>query len=248
MRLLAVAIILLVIDLALFAWFDDVNPGAAQALTHPSRSLVAATGNFLIDSINEKPNLATVAPDTNPPICAAVDDRYVPALTKAFSLMRGTDEGERLYQQLVDRGVCVSVSQLDFNGGYSTSWRLRNGNWIRGAIVIDDDYVVTWEADVLAAMLVHESTHVDRSIHGTSCEVTTDCHKLPNGVYLEEEVAAHTAEAQWWEAAYGKNGKSLTFGHDYGENALLSAYLKGPGSFNAYVRDLRSDPREGEGL
>src|SRR5215212_8109683 len=96
MRLLAVAIILLVIDLALFAWFDDVNPGAAQALTHPSRSLVAATGNFLIDSINEKPNLATVAPDTNPPICASVDDRYVPALTKAFSLMRWTDEGERL--------------------------------------------------------------------------------------------------------------------------------------------------------
>jgi len=246
--LIAIAIIFLVIDGVLFAWFNGTNPGAVDAISHPSRSLISATGNYLVDSVNEKPNLASVAPDADPPICSSVQDRYVPALSKAFVLMRGTDEGERLYQELVDRGVCVSVEQLDFNGGYSTSWRLWTGDWVRGSIVIDDDYVSTWEADVLAAMLVHEATHIDRSIHGTSCEVTNNCTKLPNGVYLEEEVAAHTAEAQWWEAAYGKNGKSLTIGHDYGENALLHAYLRGPDAFTQFVRNLRSDPREGEGL
>lgn len=247
-RLLSIAIILLAIDCALFAWFNSVNPESVDAISHPSRGLVESTGQFILDSVNEKPNLATVSPDGDPPICASVEDRYVPALSKAFILMRGTDEGDRLYQELVDRDVCVSVEQLEFNGGYSTSWRLWNDEWVRGAIVIDDDYVTTWEADVLAAMLVHEATHIDRSIHGTSCEVTAKCEKLPNGVFLEEEVAAHTAEAQWWEAAYGKNGKALTFGHDYGENALLAAYLRGPDAFDQFVRNLRSDPREGEGL
>ena len=192
--LVAIAIILLVINIVLFSLFAGRNPGSTFFST--SGVLFEATSHFLIDSVNEKPDLASVAPDANPPICDAVDDQFVPALSEAFLLMRGTEEGSRLYDELVARDVCVSVGRLGFNGGYSTSWRDWNGDWTRGAIVIDDDYVTTWEADVLAAMLVHEATHIDRAIHGTSCEVTPDCETLPNGVDLEEEMAAHAAEAQ----------------------------------------------------
>jgi hypothetical protein len=246
--LLAIAIILFIFDLVLFALFAGQNPGLSDVISQPPSVLFEGTSHFLIDTVNEKPDLATVSPDAHPPICDSVDAQFAPALSEAFLLMRGTDEGSRLYDQLVAREVCVSVDQLGFNGGYSTSWRDWNGDWQRGAIVIDDDYVTTWEADVLAAMLVHEATHLDRAIHGTSCEITLECETLSNGVDLEEEMAAHAAEARWWDAAYGDNGKSLTIGHDYGENALLAAYLRGDDAFERFVRDLRSDPREGEGL
>jgi hypothetical protein len=244
----AIAIILLAFNLVLFALFAGQNPGLSNIFSQPPGLLFEATTHFLIDSVNEKPDLASVAPDANPPICASVEGQYVPAFSEAFLLMRGTEEGSRLYDELVARDVCVSVEELQFNGGYSTSWRDWQGDWARGAIVIDDDYVTTWEADVLAAVLIHEATHIDRAIHGESCEITLDCELLPNGVHLEEEIAAHTAEAEWWAAAYGEDGKALTIGHDYGENALLDAYLRGPEAFKDFVRDLRSDPREGEGL
>lgn len=246
--LVGIAIILLAINIVLFSLFAGRNPGFSEVFSQPPGVLFEATSHFLIDSVNEKPDLASVAPDANPPICDAVDEQFVPALSKAFLLMRGTEEGSRLYDELVTRDVCVSVGRLGFNGGYATSWRDWNGDWTRGAIVIDDDYVTTWEADVLAAMLVHEATHIDRAIHGTSCEVTLACETLPNGVDLEEEMAAHAAEAQWWDAAYGHDGKSLTIGHDYGENALLEAYNRGPEAFEDFIRALRSDPHEGEGL
>jgi hypothetical protein len=246
--LVAIAIILLAINVVLGSIVVGRNPGLSDVFSQPPTVLFEGTSHFLIDSVNEEPNLASVAPDAHPPICDSVDIQFVPGLSEAFVLMRGTDEGSRLYDELVARDVCVSVDQLTFNGGYSTSWRDWNGDWQRGAIVIDDDYVTTWEADVLAAMLIHEATHIDRAIHGTSCEVTLDCETLSNGVDLEEEMAAHAAEAQWWDAAYGDDGKSLTIGHDYGENALLDAYLDGPEAFEQFVRDLRSDPREGQGL
>jgi hypothetical protein len=246
--LLAVAILLLIFNIVLGSLVAGQHPGISSIFSQSPAVLFEATSHSLVDSINEQPNLASVASDTHPPICDSVDDQFVPALTKSFLLMRGTDEGSRLYDELVAREVCVSIDHLDFNGGYSTSWRDWNGNWSRGAIVIDDDYVTTWEADVLAAMLVHEATHIDRAIHGRSCEVSRRCERLPNGVDLEEEMAAHAAEARWWEAAYGDDGKSFTIGHDYGENVLLEAYLDGPKAFEDFVRDLRSDPREGEGL
>ena len=246
--LVAIAIILFAIDIVLVSLFAGQNPGLSSVFSQPPSVLFEATSHFLIDTVNEKPDLASVAPDANPPICDSVEEQFLPALSEAFLLMRGTEEGSRLYDELVARDVCVSVDGLGFNGGYSTSWRDWNGDWQRGAIVIDDDYVTTWEADVLAAMLVHEATHIDRAIHGTSCEVTLACETLPNGVDLEEEMAAHAAEARWWDAAYGDDGKSLTIGYDYGENALLEAYIRGPEAFEQFIRDLRSDPREGEGL
>jgi hypothetical protein len=71
---------------------------------------------------------------------------------------------------------------------------------------------------------------------------------LPNGVEIDEEVAAHTAEAEWWIAAFGTDGKRFAVRNDYGENRLARAYLRGPDAFRAFVTDYRSDPREGADL
>jgi hypothetical protein len=104
------------------------------------------------------------------------------------------------------------------------------------------------EADVLAAIMVHEATHVDRYLQGTACSYADRCTLLPNGVELEEEIAAHGAEAEWWIESYGEDGKRFAFGYDYGMNELVEAYLDGPAAFAAYVREIRSDDREGGGV
>jgi hypothetical protein len=59
---------------------------------------------------------------------------------------------------------------------------------------------------------------------------------------------AHEAEAQWWIAAYGRDGKDRAFAADSSENRLKAAYLRGPAEFRQFVREMRSDTREGEGL
>ncbi len=74
------------------------------------------------------------------------------------------------------------------------------------------------------------------------------CTELSNGVDLEEEVVAHEAEAQWWIAAYGRDGKDRAFTADASENRLKAAYLQGPSAFREFVREMRSDKREGEGI
>ena len=40
----------------------------------------------------------------------------------------------------------------------------------------------------------------------------------------------------------------VAFGTASGENGLLKAYRKGSATFNDYVRKLRGDSREGEGV
>jgi hypothetical protein len=224
-----------------YPWIDNF----AKSL---SPGLVRAAGVVTYDTMNEQPHLAAVSLTAAGPICDETPDRFVPALTSAFGLMRGTRDGARLYELLVARDVCIAIDDIPYNGGYATSWRTASGEWFRGTITLDDNYVRSRTADVVAAMLVHEATHIDRAIKGESCDNRNDCAELPNGVELEEEVAAHAAEARWWIAAYGDNGKRFSVSADYGENRLAEAYLAGPGIFRAYVRELRSDPREGEGL
>ena len=52
----------------------------------------------------------------------------------------------------------------------------------------------------------------------------------------------------WWIAAYGRDGKDRAFTTDSSENRLKAAYLRGPEAFREFVREMRSDEREGEGL
>ncbi|MGH2561985.1 MAG: hypothetical protein ACRDJH_23220 [Thermomicrobiales bacterium] len=240
---MAVAII------ALSTFFALRNPGVVELFASPSTARIEATGRILLDEINESPRFAAVPATSGPhPICTGVEERHVPALIRAFALMRGTANGLDLYEMLAANGVCVAVKDIPYNGGFATSWRTASGAWIQGTITLDDDYIRSRQADVLAAMLVHEATHIERAINGESCDDQVECEELANGVELDEEVAAHGAEAAWWIAAFGEDGKRFAFGPDYGENELASAYRDGPVDFREYVRELRSDPREGAGI
>jgi hypothetical protein len=214
----------------------------------PTATLFAAFKNVGIAEIGESPHLAARQPTGSVPICAGVANASIKPLRSAFGLMRGTAEGRRLYAVLVDNGVCVTVADLPFNAAYAESRRTFPNDWSGSRIVVDRRLVRITDIDVLAAVLVHESTHIDRAVTGKACFLTNTCTVLANGVEVEEEVAAHTAEAQWWIAAYGKNGKRFAYRDDYGENRLASAYEKGPAAFRAYVAKFRADPREGEGI
>ncbi|MGH2531225.1 MAG: hypothetical protein ACRDJW_02855 [Thermomicrobiales bacterium] len=246
---MALCLIAMVANIALAMLFSVRNPGVIELFTSPSAARIEATSRILVDEINESPHFAPAPATAGPhPICAGVEERHVPPLIRAFALMRGTADGFDLYEMLVDNDVCVAVEDIPYNGGFATSWRTVSGAWIQSTITLDDGYLSSRQADVLAAMLVHESIHVERAITGESCDVQQDCEELPNGVQLDEEVAAHAAEAEWWIAAYGENGKRFAFGTDYGENELAAAYREGPEAFREYVREIRSDPREGTGI
>lgn len=214
-----------------------------------TRTLLGAFRAVTISEIGESPRFAPQAPTGAVPICRDVERVLVKPLRAAFGLMRGTSEGRRLFSVLVDEGVCVDVRDLPYNAAYAESRRSGANDWSESAIVIDRDIVRITRLDVLAAVLIHEATHIDRAVSGEACFLPPNsCAELANGVDLDEEIAAHTAEAKWWIAAFGKNGKRFAFRDDYGENRLARAYLAGPSAFRAYVLRFRSDPREGEGI
>ena len=197
--------------------------------------------------LGEEPAVTPAKPAPRYPIDPSVPQPLVVPLVKALDLMRGTPEGAALFKLLVDNDVLISVESLPYNAGYTSSSWTRNG-WKESNIVIDADAVRSRDVDVLAAILVHEATHAKRAIDETACFYKNDCQTLPNGVDIQEEVYAHAAEARFWQELYGNDGKNFAFGTASGENELLKAYRKGSATFNDYVRKLRGDSREGEGV
>ncbi|MDQ3045702.1 MAG: hypothetical protein M3R06_11230, partial [Chloroflexota bacterium] len=185
-------------------------------------TLTIASRNIL-DTFGEKPDLPPPPGSAPLPLCREIERVAAVRLAEAFGLMRGTEEGERLFQRLLFHDICVRVQTLSYNSGYSYAIRTANGSWDRSYIAVDEVHIQADQPDVLAALLVHEATHIDRAISRTSCAVTESCTTLPNGVLLEEEVAAHTAEAIWWIAAYGEDGKRLAVRYDHGLNELVDA-------------------------
>jgi hypothetical protein len=201
-----------------------------------------------VGGLAEEPHFAQVGGSGPLPLCQGVEAGHVEAFREAFRLMRYTPEGERLFQQLLDERICVRAGEIDYNSGYAYVVQSITGSWSRSYIMVATRHVATREPDVLAAILVHEATHVDRYVSGTACSYRDDCTVLPNGVELEEEIVAHAAEAAWWVAQYGDDGKRFAFGYDYGMNELVEAYLDGDDAFRAYVLKIRSDDREGAGV
>jgi pentatricopeptide repeat protein len=170
------------------------------------------------------------------------DDSLI--LLHAFSRMRRTSDGSRLYQQMVDNGICVTVRDLDFHVGLAHPWDSFVSGWGHSYIEIDADHLRESTLDIVATTLVHESTHIDRAIQGTDCSYNGGCTVIENGVRLEEEIAAHGAEAQWWIDVYGYTGKPGPTSEEAWENQLALAYMTGDEYFADYVREMRSDPRE----
>lgn len=212
--------------------------GLNQSVSRVARSALGA--------IDEQPAFASVPGAPELPLCVDVLAGDARHLADAMNLMRRTAEGSRLFDQLVNQGICVGVEEIDYNSGYALARETLPGNWSRSYIMVDRDIIDAGETDVLAALLVHEATHIDRFINGQACTYGGTCVTLPNGVDLDEELAAHAAEAGWWREAYGDDGKRFALGYGYGMNQLLHAYLAGPDDFNSYVTKLRGDDREGD--
>lgn len=182
------------------------------------------------------------------PVCSGVTNRQEGQIDRALILMRKTREGDRLADQLAEHDVCIGVENLAFNAGYASAQRSWTGDWGDSEIVIDADLLSVAEPDVVAALLVHEATHIDRYIRGEACGAFDDCEVLDNGVIVEEEVAAHAAEAQWWISVYGPGGRRVYSGYGYSLDVLAAAYLQGEDTFREFVIDLRGDPRDGAGI
>jgi pentatricopeptide repeat protein len=167
-------------------------------------------------------------------------------ILRAFSLVRRTTDGSRLYHEMIDNGICVTVRELDFHAGLAHPWDSLVSGWGHSYVEIDADHLRESSLAIVATTLVHEATHMDRAITGTDCGYDSGCTVLKNGVRLEEETAAHSAEARWWIDMYGAEGKRVQSIDDAWENQLAAAYQNGPNYFADYVREMRSDPRESE--
>ena len=243
----AVALVLLLLaGLAATCWLFLRTPFVQDADTVPAR--VSASWSVGVASLGEKSALVANPPDRPVDFCEGVTAVQQNAIVEGVALFRATGEGARLYDVLVENGVCIGTGDLDFNSAYATSrWSPVDG-WSNSEIVIGKHYVDWLYPDVIAAILAHEATHIDRAVSGTACYYVDACTLLPNGVELEEEIVAHEAEALWWIAAYGRDGKDRAFSNDSAENRLKAAYLRGSDAFRIFVREMRSDEREGDGL
>ncbi|HET9660823.1 MAG TPA: hypothetical protein VFP05_10875 [Thermomicrobiales bacterium] len=208
----------------------------------------AASWRVGVADLGEKPHLTPSYPDAPVEFCDGVNESDRRAITDGVAYLRATEDGARLYDLLVENGVCIGTKELDFNSAYATSRWSPSAGWSDSEIVIGEYYVDWLYPDVIAAILAHEATHIERAVDGTACYYVDACTVLSNGVDLEEEVVAHEAEAQWWIAAYGRDGKDRAFTADASENRLKAAYLHGPDVFREFVREMRSDKREGEGI
>ena len=227
----------MIVSYSPLAEFSDMPPGDVAG-----RFVLA-----VIDDVGEEPSVSPAPAASFYPIDPSVDPVYAGVLERAFDLMRATEEGARLFDVLVENDVPVFVEEIDYNAGYTETRWTRFG-WVSSDIVIDADSVRSRNLDALAAILVHEATHAARAISGESCFYDDACETLENGVSLDEEVAAHAVEAQFWLDLYGDDGKRLAFSSDSGENRLLDAWLDGDRAFETYVREIRGDEREGAGI
>lgn len=239
-------ILLLLAALTGTTWTFAQTPFVQQVDDVPAR--VSASWRVGLASLGESPGFAPNPPSGTIEFCAGVTDLEANALTEGVALLRGSDEGARLYDVLVENGVCIGTEDLDYNSAYAVSRWSPGAGWSESEIIIGDMFVDWLYPDVIAAILAHEATHIDRSISGTACYYVDACTTLPNGVVLEEEIVAHEAEALWWIAAYGRDGKDRAFRNDASQNRLKAAYLHGPAAFREFVRELRSDEREGAGI
>ncbi|MGI8476906.1 MAG: hypothetical protein ACR2OO_11105 [Thermomicrobiales bacterium] len=219
--------------------------GVATARTPglPLSTAIDAAYSVLAETVADRPSFAPERLPAPVPICRDVPPASRRPLGDGLALMRGTTEGRRLYDELVANQVCIRVDDLRVAAGYTNAVEYPAGSWTRSRIVIDRAYARTSQREVLAAILVHEATHLDRAISGTACW-NTRCTLLANGVRLEEEIAAHRAEATWWTQAFGKSGRRFADGANRGENRLAAALVQGEQPFIAYVTAFRSDPRE----
>ena len=173
------------------------------------------------------------------PICDSVPAGERAIIARSFETMRRTDEGVRLSDQLMSEDICVEVEGIANAGGYAQYSRGFLGVRTKARLVLARMLLEYADYDTIASVLVHEATHLDRDINDTRCG---QCEYLPNGINLDEETAAHAAEAEWWIARYGPDGRQSWAPYSwYSIDNLAFAYQDGPEVFREYVRSIRED-------
>lgn len=212
----------------------------------PFESRATRFGNF-VSGANKV--LPAVEP-TGLLFCPGIDQSDEQAIERAAHEMQRTAEGGRLFRQLVFEKICVGAEDMEYAGAHTSYYSTGRGLYLI-RIKFNPELIDQYSSEALAAVLIHEATHADRVLHKTACFQSGKCELLPNGVHVEEEVAAHGSEAEFWIELYGTDGKAvgLTLAADDGTrflNGLVERYNRGPEKFRQYVRYIRSDPREAD--
>src|SRR5215211_2828882 len=71
-----------------------------------------AVEQVTLDIIGENPHLIANPPQGVLPLCNGVSDASIKPFRIAFGLMRSTPEGLRLFDAVVEHGVCVDVDEI----------------------------------------------------------------------------------------------------------------------------------------
>ncbi|MDQ2683143.1 MAG: hypothetical protein M3Y37_06415 [Chloroflexota bacterium] len=196
----------------------------------------------------------TPAPTVQPSglyYCDDTSDEQIRAIELAAAEMRRTATGRHLQQTFADFPSCIGVMDMNYVAAFTTFNPNLFGSPSAVFIFIHPWVVENYAADELAAVLVHEATHAERLIDKTGCHFIETCQELPNGTFVEEEVAAHGAEAEFWMEIHGPDGTAngVSFTGEAGAaylNRMLDRYLRGPEGFREYVIMIRSDMREAD--
>jgi hypothetical protein len=195
-------------------------------------------------SRESEPSLASLASTPAAPIyCDGAEVEDQTRLSRGFSLMTKTTEGRQLYDQLIDKQICTGVEYIDFAAAYARP--NPKSDWSASVIMVDRWYLRAVTSDIVAASLVHEAKHIDRAINGETCSMFDRCTVLDSGITVEEEMAAHGAEARWWIEIYGAGGRRVASGGGYFMDNLVFAYRQGPEAFREYVIQIRRESAEG---
>src|SRR5262249_12665226 len=125
---------------------DGIAPGLFATHGAPLTGRDREFGGVAIAELGEAPHLTPQQPTGALPVCRGVPPIYGRAFRLAFGLMRGTEEGRRLYELLVDHGICVGVTDLPFNTAYSSA-RSLGGDWSGSRIMVDRRVVRSIDAD-----------------------------------------------------------------------------------------------------
>ena len=119
--------------------------------------------------------------------------RIDPMLARAYrmAMMRGESAlGKAAAEMIIHAETDVVFGEMDeWNGYYSPS---------RNRIVVNEE-LRNSSADVLAAVLMHETTHVAQNQQRRGPHSPAQC--------VEDEIEAFKAEGQWWYEWHGSDGK-----------------------------------------
>ena len=141
----------------------------------------------------------------------APPQRIDPTLARAYrtAMMDGESTlGKKAAATVIAAETNVVFGPADGYGYYSPS---------RNRIVVSED-LRDADADVLAAVLIHETMHVAQYQERRGPRTPAGC--------IEDEIQAFKAEAQWWFEWHGHNGKDrLDSDVEQHMNELLDAWL-----------------------